>query len=452
MSKTKIVVVDDDPTMREVLGTRLENWNFRVSLAYSGAQARELILKGEPDIVISDIVMPGLSGLELLRILKDRHPGCRVILITAHATVDMAVEAMKVGAQDFITKPLDYDKLKAVLDATQEEIRVRRESAQLVSRLKGSSSIGALVGNSAVMREIYSLIPVLAGNDASVLISGESGTGKEVVARTIHKLSRRAENPFIAINSAAIPSELMESEIFGHEKGSFTGAIALRAGCFELANQGVLLLDEIAEMPAALQPKLLRVLEDGCVRRLGGHQEFVFNVRVLASTNRDPGAAVKDGQLREDLYYRLNVFSVKLPPLRDRREDVPLLAQHFMEEFNRKHETQVEGFRPEVLEKLKGYSWPGNVRELKNVVERAVILARSKWVELSHLPPYLSKPAESSRRGIVLPPGITVAEAEKELILTTLERTGKNKAEAARRLGLDVKTIRNKLKSYGIDE
>ncbi len=429
---------------------RLEEWGYEVHLAANGQEAQEMVENHDPDVVISDVVMPECSGLELLRRLKGDNPDRPVVLITAHGTVDMAVEAMKNGALDFITKPLDYPNLRSILEMARREIKARDGSRQLLSELEKGSGFRGFVGNSAAMNEIYELIKLLAASDASVLITGESGTGKELVARTIHELSVRAKNPFIAINAAAIPEDLMESEIFGHEKGAFTGAAAIRAGCFELADHGVLLLDEIAEMPLALQPKLLRVLEDGRVRRLGGREEFRFDVRVLAATNRDPRESVKAGNLREDLYYRLNVFTVKVPPLRSRKEDLPLLAQHFITEFNRKHGTSVQALRDDTLQILDSYHWPGNVRELRNVVERAVILARGEWIGPSHLPPYIQEPGIDSGSKIVLPLGITAAEAEKELILKTLEQTGNNKAEAARQLGLDVKTIRNKLKSYGL--
>ncbi|HEY7679581.1 MAG TPA: sigma-54 dependent transcriptional regulator, partial [Terriglobia bacterium] len=282
------------------------------------------------------------------------------------------------------------------------------------------------------------------------LITGESGTGKELAARAIHEQSARAHAPFIAINAAAIPDTLMESEIFGHERGAFTGATGVRQGCFELAHRGTLFLDEIAEMPVALQPKLLRVLEDGRVRRLGGSQEFAFDVRLIAATNRDPQDAVRKGTLREDLYYRLNVFQVVLPALRDRKEDLPSLTQHFIREMNSKHNTAVVALRPEALERLQRYSWPGNVRELRNVLERAVILAKGEWIELSHLPPYLRGIVDSQGSADALAVAATAADVERELILKTLQQTGNNKTEAARRLGLDVKTIRNKLKSYGM--
>lgn len=445
-----VLVVDDDSAMRMVLEARLRNWGYTVITASDGAEAEKFARSREPDIIVSDVVMPGLSGLDLLQSLKQSDSRRPVILITAEGNIDMAVEAMKQGAQDFITKPLDYSKLQAILEAAQRDINLRLESRKLSTQLEKGSGFGAFVGTSKRMREVYDVLESLASSDASAIITGESGTGKELAARTIHERSARAQYPFIAINAAAIPETLIESEIFGHEKGAFTGAVGVRAGCFELAHRGTLFLDEIAEMPTPLQPKLLRVLEDGKVRRLGGNQEIAFNVRVIAATNRDVKSAVQSGKLREDLYYRLNVFTVVLPPLREHKEDIATVAQHFIHDYNVKHGTSVVALRPEALERLKSYSWPGNVRELRNVIERAVILAKGEWIEPSHLPPYLHAAEPEPESKIMLPLGLTAAGSERELILKTLEQTGNNKAEAARRLGLDVKTIRNKLKSYGM--
>jgi DNA-binding NtrC family response regulator len=449
--KTKILIVDDEPAMREVLDMRLQEWGFDVELASDGLEAEESVQSYEPDIVISDVVMPGMSGLELLRLLKADDTDRPVILITAQGSINDAVEAMKHGAMDFITKPLDYPKLNAILEAAEKEIEQRHKSRKLVSQLDQGAGFGKFVGKSKAMREVYELIKSVSATDAAVIITGDSGTGKELAAATIHEMSDRAKGPFIAINAAAIPENLIESEIFGHEKGSFTGATNTRAGCFELANRGTLFLDEIAEMPMPLQPKLLRVIEDRRVRRLGGSQELSVDVRVIAATNQDPTAAVEKGSLREDLFYRLNVFTVPLPQLRERKVDIPLLAQQFIREFNSKHTMQVEALRDEVLELMKAYPWPGNVRELRNVIERAVILAKANWIESSHLPAYIQSPRAGSTGKIVLPMGVTVADAEKELILRTLKSVGNNKAEAARQLGLDVKTIRNKLKIYGLE-
>ena len=448
----KILVVDDEAAMREVLQMRLLEWGFDVCLAEDGVQGKELAESYDPDIVISDVIMPQLSGMDLLRTLKSGDPDRPIILVTAQATIDLAVDAMKLGAQDFLTKPIDYPKLKLILQAAEKDVELRRESQRLEAQLKSGAGFGDFVGTSKSMREVYSLISSIANSDASVIITGESGTGKELAARTIHDLSARSKGPYIAINASAIPENLMESEIFGHERGAFTGATGMRLGCFELANRGTLFLDEIAEMPAALQPKLLRVLEDRKVRRVGGSQEFVVDVRVLAATNCEPRNAVASGKLREELFYRLNVFTVVLPPLRDRKTDIPLLAHYFIGKFNAKHNSHVESCRPETIELLKAYAWPGNVRELRNILERAVILANGPWIEPSHLPAYvLSSPTSETGSKIALPLRVTAAEAEKELILKTLRLTGNNKAKAARQLGLDVKTIRNKLKAYGID-
>lgn len=445
----KVLVVEDDAAMREVLKLRLQQWGFQVLLASDGQQASQLVENRHPDIVLSDVVMPEMSGLQLLRVLRGSNQNRPVILITAHGSVDVAVEAMKQGAHDFLTKPLDYSKLKSIVLAAQREIKTRESSRRLVSQLERGSGFGSFIGTSRAMREVYRLVKTVSRGHASVLITGESGTGKELVSKTIHEIGPRAQGPFIAVNAAAIPAELMESEVFGHEKGAFTGASSFRQGCFELAHQGTLLLDEIVEMSPFLQAKLLRVLEDGGVRRLGGKHEIRVDVRVLAATNQDPWQAVKNGRLREDLYYRLNVFTIPLPPLRERSSDIPLLAQHFISWFNEKHKLQIEGLHDHALELLQNYSWPGNVRELKNVVERAVVLASGRWITASHLPPYIARPEDSPSR-IVIPVGVTLEDAEKELILKTLQRTGNNKAETARQLGLDVKTIRNKLKSYGL--
>src|SRR5881628_2813451 len=328
--KTKVLIVDDEPAIREVLEMILQEWGYDVRLASDGIEAKDLVESYDPEIVISDVVMPQLSGLDLLRCLKAGNSNRPVILVTAHASIDLAVESMKQGAQDFITKPMDYPKLRAILKAAESDIEMRQTSRKLTSQLERGSGFGEFVGTSKPMLEVYELLQSLSSSDASAIISGESGTGKELAARTIHHLSKRADGPIIAVNSAAIPQSLIESEVFGHEKGAFTGAIGVRPGCFELADGGTLFLDEIGEMPLALQPKLLRVLEDGKVRRLGGKQEYEFDVRVIAATNQEPRTAIQEGKIREDLYYRLTVFTVHLPPLRDRKEDIPLLAQHFI--------------------------------------------------------------------------------------------------------------------------
>jgi DNA-binding NtrC family response regulator len=448
--RLKVLVADDEAAMREVLEMRLAEWGFEVVLAENGAQARQLADSARPDLVISDVVMPEMGGLDLLDSLKSGDPTRPVILVTAYGTIDEAVEAMKRGARDFLTKPIDYAKLRAILAETEHELAARRAAAALVTSLDRGAGLGPLIGTSPAMREVFALIESVASSDAAVLVSGESGTGKELVARAIHDGSSRRNAPFVAVNVAAIPEGLNESELFGHEKGAFTGAIAARPGCFELADTGTLFLDEVTEMPSALQPKFLRVLEEGKLRRVGGTRSIPFDVRLVTATNRNPEQAVEQGLLRRDLFYRLNVFPVVLPPLRDRKEDTLLLAQHFIRAFNAKHRASVEGLGVLAQEMVACYSWPGNVRELRNVIERAVILAKSGLITPSHLPPYLKGRATAADGGIVVPATATAAEAERLLILETLKRVGNNKAEAARQLGLDVKTIRNKLKTYGL--
>lgn len=443
----RVLVVDDDEAMRETLSMRVESWGYEVLVADSGTGAAERVVAENPDIIVTDVVLPGMSGLDLLERLRADGKRRPIILITAHGSVSWAVEAMKKGAMDFLTKPVDYEHLASLLDAAAEELGLRGRVRALESELQEGAGLGRLVGRSASMRETFDLVELLAANEASAILVGESGVGKELVARTIHELSRRRDGPFLAVNTAAIPEGLIESEIFGHEKGAFTGATAARPGCFEQADGGTLLLDEIGDMPAPLQPRLLRVLEERQARRLGGSREVSFDVRVLAATNRRVEDLIEDGLLREDLFFRLNVFTVEIPPLREHPEDIPLLAQHFIRRFNAKHGTAVDGLRKEALERLSEYPWPGNVRELRNIIERATILAREGWIGSGHLPPYV-RDGEEREREIVLPIGVTAAEAEKRLILETLEAVGGNKTEAARRLALDPKTIYNKLKAY----
>ncbi len=442
----RVLLVDDDEAMREALAVRLESWGYEVSTAGDGSEAAEAAESAAPDVIVTDVVLPGMSGLDLLERLRKAGLACPIILITAHGSVNWAVEAMKRGAMDFLTKPVDHEHLASLISAASEEVRLRRD-ADSIARALESDRLGPLVGSSAAMREVFDSVRLLARNQTSAILQGESGVGKEVVARTIHDLSSRSGGPFVAVNTAAIPEGLIESEVFGHEKGAFTGATSARAGCFEQADRGTLLLDEIGDMPLALQPRLLRILEEGRTRRLGGSREVEFDVRVLAATHRDIEALVADRVLREDLLYRLNVFTIHIPPLRQRAEDIPLLSQHFIRQFNDRHETGVEGLRHESRERLAAYPWPGNVRELRNVLERAVILCREGWIEPSHLPPYV-RTRDRETREVVLPVGITAAEAERRLIEQTLEAVGGNKTEAARRLDLDPKTIYNKLKAY----
>jgi DNA-binding NtrC family response regulator len=444
---SKVLLVDDDADMQEILQIVLPQWGFQTKVASNAAEAKAFIESYRPDLVLSDVVLPDISGLDLLRSLQANDPNRPVILITGYSTVDMAVEAMKRGAHDFLTKPLDYPKLKSVLEDVQRNLRLRKKSKKLLVQLTKGAGFGPFVGTSPPMRELYKLIQTVGATDTSALIYGESGTGKELVARTLHAVSARADHPFIALNMAAIPKDLVESQIFGFERGAFTGAESSQPGYFEMANEGTLFLDEIAEMSPELQSKLLRVLEDRRIRRVGGSEEVTLNVRVIAATNHHPKLAVEEGRLRPDLFFRLNVFPLMVPPLRDRKDDVSLLAHHFVQEFNQKHELKVEGVREDSLRLLKRYSWPGNVRELKNAIERAVIVCGRLWIKPWHLPPYIANPTREV--DVILPQGVSTARVQRELVLRTLEKVGYRKAEAARLLGLDVKTVSGIMKALG---
>ena len=448
LPRLEVLVVDDEPALREVLTLRITDWGHDVRTAATAGEAEAAIATRVPHLVLCDVVLPGSSGIGLLARIKEREPQVPVVMMTAHGTIDAAVDAMKMGAGDYLTKPLDHAALRALLGTMAADLRARVASRAHDAELQRLES-NAIVGISRAMRELRRMVALLGTNDASAIVTGESGTGKEVVARAIHAFSARRSKPFVAVNAAAIPEGLIESEVFGHDQGAFTGAVRSRAGCFELAEGGTLFLDEIAEMPIALQPKLLRVLEDGRVRRLGGARDVRFDVRVIAATNRNCGGAIRDGRLREDLFYRLNVFELAIPPLRERADDIPLLAQHFVREARTRHAIAVEGLADSALQALLAHPWPGNVRELRNVIHRAAIVAREGWLERWHLPPYLQSVSAGAPATLTLPAGITLAEAERRLIVQTLERVGDNKAEAARQLGLDVKTIRNKLRSYG---
>ena len=440
-----MLVVEDDPIARSGLSELIRNWGFATETAQDGEDALRKVTAFRPSIVVSDLVMPKMDGHRLLKALHEEDPEIDVVILTAQGTVESAVEAIKGGAYDYLTKPVDPARLEILLDKLVERQETLREVKVLRQQLRERGSFGRLVGNSASMRRVYRTIEQAAPTSASVLISGESGTGKELVAQTIHQLSPRASLPFVPINCAAIPETLLESEIFGHEKGAFTGATDRRQGCFELADRGTLFLDEIAEMTPVTQVKLLRVLQEKTFRRLGGQKEQSVDVRIVAATNSDPLEAVRKGKLREDLYYRLNVFAIVLPPLRDRREDLPLLVQAFLAEFNARNGKAVAGLSHEAMRLLDRYRWPGNVRELRNIIERATILAEGTFIEAKQLPPTFGETAPAASAGPALVPGMTVDEAEAELIKLTLEHTRDNKTRAAEILGISLKTLHNKL-------
>jgi DNA-binding NtrC family response regulator len=442
----RVLIVEDEPAARIGLEQLVKSWGFIADSAIDGEDALEKVTTFRPAIVISDLVMPRMDGLSLLRALQQQGADVTTLLLTAQGTVETAVEAIKEGAYDYLTKPIDIQRLKILLDKIVERLETMREVKALRRQLRESGTFGSLIGASPEMRKIYSIVEQAAPTSASVLITGESGTGKELIAQTIHQLSPRSSFPFVAINCAAIPETLLESEIFGHEKGAFTGAADRRQGCFELADRGTLFLDEIGEMTPATQVKLLRVLQERKFRRLGGRVEQSVDVRVIAATNVDPLEAVQKGKLREDLYYRLNVFSFRLPPLRERKEDLPLLVQAFINEFNNRNQKSIAAIDQSAMRLLERHNWPGNVRELRNVIERATILSPGPFIELKHLPPSLcDEPPVQTQPQVALAPGITVEEAERRLIMMTLEHTRDNKTRAAEILGISLKTLHNKL-------
>src|SRR5246500_3269956 len=387
MSQEKVLIVEDEENERTGLAEVVSAWGYRVETAVDGYEGWEKVTQWTPSIIVTDLKMPRVSGMELLERLADQAHAMAVIVVTAQGTIDSAVQAMRMGAYDYIQKPIDTNRLRTILQNASALLGTRVELEVTRRKLRDSGSLGKLVGASKKMQEIFRLTEMVAPSTASVLITGASGTGKELVARTIHELSPRKNKPFIAINCAAIPETLIESEIFGHEKGAFTGALERRTGCFELAEGGTLLLDEIGEMPIATQAKLLRVLEDRKLRRLGSKVETTVDVRVLAATNKVPEEAVGNGELRQDVYYRLNVFNIHMPPLREHREDVPDLVHSLLEEMSTKHGRRIAGVAENVLQMFQNHNWPGNVRELRNTMERGVIVCDGSLVETRHLPP-----------------------------------------------------------------
>lgn len=450
-SLQRILIVEDEDNARKGYEALLRKWDCEVLGVPSGEEALAKYAEFSPQVIIADVELPGMNGLELLRHLGDEILRVPVVVITGRGSDERVVQAIEAGAFWYIEKPLKPPVLRALLDRALGRVRDQQAVAALRRDLRGAGKLGAMVGASNVMQELMRQVEMAAPSTASVLITGETGSGKEIVARSIHMLSPRAMRPFVAINCSAIPESLMESEIFGHEKGSFTGAAERRIGCFELAHGGTLLLDEIGEMPAPTQAKLLRVLEDHKIRRLGSKVETPVDVRVLAATNKNPEQAVASGHLRQDLYFRLNVFHIHLPPLREHKEDLQPLVDHLLAEISAKHGKRVSGVGTDTMDLFRSYPWPGNVRELRNVLERAVIASDRGTIGRQHLPPdFGHAPAVGAPGlgGLRFPVGTTVDDAERELILQTLTATSQNKTRAAELLGISLKTLHNKLKEY----
>src|SRR5262245_32740293 len=437
------LIVDDDLGFSLGLAEAVSREDFTASTAASLKEARTELAATPPHLVITDLQLPDGSGFELLDDIAER-PEVQAILVTAHASVETAVEALRRNVADYLTKPVDFARIKMVLGNLARTREMRQEIGSLRSELRKLGRFGKLVGGSPGMQKAYDLIGRVAPTDASILITGETGTGKELAADAIHGLSRRHKEPFVPVNCGAVSPTLIESELFGHEKGSFTGADRVHRGYFERANRGTLFLDEITEMSAELQVKLLRVLETGTFMRVGGTDPIRVDARVIAATNRDPGEAVSSGKLREDLLYRLNVFPIHLPPLRDRGDDITLLAQHSLDQLNKQDETS-KRFSAGALDRLRRYAWPGNVRELKNVVQRAFILAEDE-IGTDLLP--LGEAKKPVGEEIALSVGTSLADAERRLILATLDNLDGDKKRAAEVLGISLKTLYNRVNQY----
>jgi DNA-binding NtrC family response regulator len=448
-NKVRILVAEDDVETRDDWRETLTTWGYSVDVAEDGVSALELINSDHPHIVLADLRMPRKSGLELLHDIGEMGVNLPTIIISGQGDVPEAVEAIKLGAVDYLRKPVDPPHLRQMLRNLAENISMRDENLSLRRRLADVGELGPLIGKSLSMRRVIATIERIAEASASIVITGESGSGKELVARTIHQMSSRRAHPYVGVNCAAIPETLMESELFGHERGAFTGADQRREGCFQAANGGTLLLDEITEMKIEMQAKLLRVLEEHRLRRVGGNSEIILDVRVLAASNRDVAHAVRDGKLREDLYYRLNVFTIDLPPLRERCEDIPVLVQNFIQHYADRNNKEVVGIDDEALAALQTHPWPGNVRQLRNVIERALIVCKGRVIQRSDLPPEFQAISTVESGYVKLRIGSTMEEMEKELIKRTIEFNGGNKTRAARMLGVSSKTLYNKLERYG---
>jgi DNA-binding NtrC family response regulator len=444
-----VLVVDDEKNIREGLGEYLRLDGYDVSLASDGKEGLAEVESGAVDLVITDLRMPALSGGELLKQISSRYPSIPVIVLTGHGTVEDAVDAMRNGAYDFITKPVNLEHLSLLVKRALERKELARRNDELMREIENQKRVSSIVGRSPSIQRIFELVRKVAPTKASVLITGESGVGKELVADALHNLSPRADKPFIKLHCAALAESLLESELFGHEKGSFTGAQARKKGRFELANEGTLFLDEIGEINQNVQIKILRVLQEKKFERVGGEDSLEVDVRVIAATNRDLKEEIQKGTFREDLYYRLNVVNIHVPPLRERKDDIPLLAQAFLQEFAGDNGKPIEGFDPKARAAIYAYPWPGNVRELRNCIESAVVMAANKLIGLDDLPPGLRKSADESV--VRIPIGSSISDAERILIRDTLAAQGGNKSRTAEILGIGRKTLYQKIQEYGLE-
>ena len=444
-----ILVVDDDLAHRTMLKKLLGGWGYDVSEADDGSSAIDAVNQKAFDLILMDIRMLKVSGIEALEQIKIINPAIPVIIMTAYASVETAVDTLKKGAYDYLTKPLDFDELQIAINRATEHNRLKKENEYLKERLGQKFDTQNMIGRSPLMVKLLETVAQVAATEATVLITGKSGTGKEMIANAIHYNSTRKDAPFIKINCAALTESLLESELFGHEKGSFTGADKRREGKFRQADGGSIFLDEVSEMSAAMQVKLLRVLQERELTRVGGAEVIAINVRVIAASNKDLKKEMEQKRFREDLFYRLNVVALQVPALHGRKEDIPLLAQHFLEMFATKNKKNIKGFTPQSMEKLVKYAWPGNVRELMNAVERAVVLSRAEYLDADELALLMAdSPNASGIEQLAVPENMLLDEVEKRSILEAINTCGGNKSEAARRLGITRKTLRKKLDKY----
>ena len=450
--KAKILVVDDESSHRQMIKAVLSAEGYEIREAADGNQAVKAVEEKFHDLILMDIRMPGLSGIEALQKIKDISPGIPVIIMTAYASVNTAIDALKSGAYDYLTKPLDIEELKILVAKALQFQKLEQENIYLKEQLNNRFDFSSIIGRSPSMKQLFETMALVAPSEAGVLIVGESGTGKELIANAIHQNSSRAQRPFIKVNCAALPETLLESELFGHEKGAFTGATARKQGRFQLAHNSSILLDEIGEMSPTTQAKILRVLQEREFEPIGSTQTIRVDTRVIAATNKNLEEEIKKGRFREDLFYRINVVTIAVPPLRERREDIPLLADFFLKRFAEKNRRVINGFTPRAMDLFMRYDWSGNVRELENVVERAVIMARGEMITPMEFPKNLKElDVELKEPNLDLSPGRSLKEVEKEMILRTLAETDGNRTHAANILGISRRTLQLKLKEYGIN-
>lgn len=448
--KFTLLIIDDEKNIREGLAANFELEGYNVKLAENGKQGLDLISKGDIDLVITDLRMTGITGEEVLRKVSSESPGIPVIVLTGHGSIDSAVDAMRNGAYDFLTKPLNLDRLTLIVKRALSTRELSLQHNQLKSEIENKNVLENIIGKSSEMQKVFELVKKVASSKASVLITGESGVGKEVVADAIHKLSPRKDRHCIKVHCAALSENLLESELFGHEKGAFTGADSLVKGRFELAHESSIFLDEIGEINQNVQIKILRVLQEKEFERVGGQETIKVDVRVIAATNRDLEKEVKKGTFREDLYYRLNVIHIHVPPLRERKEDIPLLVSKFIQEFSKENGKEITSIDSQAKSAIFNYDWPGNIRELRNCIESAVVICSGNQIKLEDLPPNISKVTSDSL--INIPSNVTLDEAEKIIILQTLAQNKNNKTKTAELLGIGRKTLHRKLEEYGVEK